>query len=410
MASEPLANKIRPESFDDMVGQSHLFGANGTIRKMCERHYLPNMIFFGPPGTGKTTAANIIAAQSGMTLHKLNATTASIDDIRAVIRDTGSLMGQNGVLLYLDEIQYFNKKQQQTLLEFIEDGRITLIASTTENPYLYVYNAIISRSAVFEFKSVTEEEIVPALNRALAILNRETGLEKTITDEALHYIAASAAGDVRRSVNLLENTYYAGGDELTKETASGFLPKVVGNFDRAGTVHYDMLSALQKSVRGSDPDAAIFYLAKILEGGDLLGACRRLQAMASEDIGQAYPMAPAIVYACVQSAKELGLPEASLPLSHAVIMLATAPKSNSAHIAYERAAADIRAGKGQNVPDYMRPTHRYQDYKYPHDYPDHWVEQRYLPTDLGEASYYEFGENKTEQAAKAYWEKIKKKK
>ena len=409
MAEAPLAERVRPTSFDDMVGQEHLFGENGTIRKICAGEYLPNMIFYGPPGTGKTTAARIIAQNSGMTLRCLNATSASLSDVKDVVNETSTLLGTGGILLYLDEIQYFNKKQQQSLLEYIEDGRITLIASTTENPYLYVYNAIISRSAVFEFKPVGEEETVPALRRALDMLNSGTGREKTCTDEVLLKIAQCGAGDVRRSINLLESTYYSSGKELTEEALRRFTPSVIGNFDKSGTVHYDLLSALQKSIRGSDPDAAIFYLAKILEGGDLIGACRRLQVIACEDIGLAYPQAAQTVLACVQIAFNVGLPEASLPLSEAAILLATAPKSNSAYNAYAAAAEDIAAGRGQQVPPYMRPSNNYEGYKYPHDYENHYVEQQYLPDDLRDRKYYEYGDNKTEQAAKQYWDKIKKK-
>ncbi len=409
MKGSPLADRIRPKSFDEMVGQSHLFGKNGAIRKICAENYLPNMIFYGPPGTGKTTAARIIADGSGMTLRCLNATSASLSDVKDVVAETSSLLGSEGILLYLDEIQYFNKKQQQSLLEYIEDGRITLIASTTENPYLYVYNAIISRSAVFEFKAVGESDIVPALARALELLNEETGRSKTAPDEVLSYIAASAAGDVRRSINLLENTYFTSGKELTLDAAKDFTPSVIGNFDKSGTVHYDLLSGLQKSIRGSDPDAAIFYLAKILEGGDLIGACRRLQVIACEDIGLAYPQAAQIVLSCVQMANNLGFPEARIPLSEAAILLATAPKSNSAYAAYAAAAEDIAKGKGQTIPSYMRPSNNFDGYKYPHDYPDHYVDQQYLPDDLKNAKYYSYGDNKTEQAAKAYWDKIKKK-
>ena len=407
MAYQPLADKIRPKTFDDIVGQTHLFGKNGAIRKMTERGYMTNMIFWGPPGTGKTTAANIIAENSGMTLHKLNATSASLADIKAVISDTSSLFANNGVLLYLDEIQYFNKKQQQSLLEFIEDGRITLIASTTENPYMYVYNAIISRSAVFEFKAVNKSDIIGAVKRAMDILNTDSGLTRTADDEVFEYIASSGAGDVRRSVNILENIYYAADGVITLDMIKNFTPKTIGNFDASGTVHYDLLSALQKSIRGSDPDAAIFYLAKILEGGDLLGACRRLQVIASEDIGLAYPMAAVIVRSCVESARDLGMPEAHIPLAHAAILLATSPKSNSAYTAYANAAADINTGKGQIIPSYMRPSDRYEGYLYPHDYPDHYTKQQYLPDDIKDAVYYSYGENKTESAAKNYWEKIK---
>ena len=406
MSNRPLADRIRPQCFDDMVGQQHLFGDKGAIRRIVTSGYLPNMIFWGPPGTGKTTAANIIAAQSGMTLRCLNATSASLSDVREVIAETDSVFGSEGILLYLDEIQYFNKKQQQSLLEYMENGKITLIASTTENPYIYVYNAIISRSATFEFKSVTAGDIVPALRRALGILNSETENKKEASDDALEYIAEIGAGDVRRSLNYLEDAYHIC-DEINVDNIKTFAPKVVGNFDKAGTVHYDVLSGIQKSIRGSDPDATIFYVAKALEGGDLIGVCRRLQVIASEDIGLAYPQAAAIVRACVQSAFDLGMPEARIPLANAAILLATAPKSNSAYNAYAAAASDIEKGKGQNVPPHMRPSNRYDNYKYPHDYPGHYVKQQYLPDDLKGAKYYAFGDNKTEQAAKKYWELIK---
>lgn len=408
--ARPLADKARPMSFDEMVGQAHLVGQNGVLRRMVESGHITNMIFFGPPGTGKTTAANIIAAASGMTLRKLNATTASIADVKAVIEETDTVYGNGGILLYLDEIQYFNKKQQQSLLEYIEDGRITLIASTTENPYFYVYNAIISRSAVFEFKSVTGEEISRAVENALAKLNSEENTAVTLGDGALVALSGAGAGDVRRSLGLLENAFYlaaAVDGVITAELIRSFTPKVLGSFDRAGDVHYDLLSCLQKSIRGSDPDAAVFYLAKLLEGGDLISACRRLQVIASEDIGLAYPMAAVIVKACVDSARELGLPEGRIPLANAAVMLATAPKSNSAYEALAKASAAISSGKGQNVPTHLR-SPNFTGYKYPHDYPDHYVAQQYLPDDLKNEKFYNWGENKTEQAAKAYWEKIKK--
>ncbi|MCI8387847.1 MAG: replication-associated recombination protein A [Clostridiales bacterium] len=406
--NQPLADRVRPLDFDDMVGQEKLVGKNGVLRRMVESGHLTNMIFFGPPGTGKTTAANIIAEHSGMTLRRLNATTASLSDVKEVIEETGTMLGSGGILLYLDEIQYFNKKQQQSLLEYIEDGRITLIASTTENPYYYVYNAIISRSAVFEFRPVSADEIKRALLRSLDKLNSDGG-NVTLSNDALEYLSNCGAGDVRRSIGLLDNAYYlaeASGGEITVELIESFTPKVLGSFDRAGDVHYDLLSCLQKSIRGSDPDAAVFYLAKLLAGGDLISACRRLQVMASEDVGLAYPMAAVIVRACVESARELGLPEAQIPLANAAIMLATAPKSNSADAAITKANADISIGKGQNVPTHLR-SPNFVGYKYPHDYENHWVRQQYLPDDIKDAHYYEYGPNKTEQAAKAYWDKIK---
>ena len=409
--NQPLADRVRPTDFDEMVGQEKLVGKNGILRRMVESGHITNMIFFGPPGTGKTTAANIIAERSGMTLRRLNATTASLSDVKDVIEETSTMLGSNGILLYLDEIQYFNKKQQQSLLEYIEDGRITLIASTTENPYFYVYNAIISRSAVFEFRPVSGQDISRAIERALEKLNAGNQSENAvkISPDALEYLSGCGAGDVRRSLGLLENAFYLAevGDRIiTKELLESLTPKVLGSFDRTGDVHYDLLSCLQKSIRGSDPDAAVFYLAKLLEGGDLISACRRLQVIASEDIGLAYPMAAVIVKACVDSARELGLPEARIPLANAAVMLATAPKSNTAYNAINRASADIAAGKGQNVPVHLR-SPQFTGYKYPHDYPNDWVAQQYLPDELKNAHYYEFGNNKTEQAAKLYWDKIK---
>ena len=436
MQRQPLAERLRPSDFSEIVGQRHLFGENGSVTRMIRQQYMPNMIFWGTPGTGKTTAAGIIAKHSGMSLHRLNATSASTADVKEVISQSESLLGSNGTLLYLDEIQYFNKKQQQTLLESLEDGRVKLIASTTDNPYMYVYSALISRSVVFEFKPLSSSDISEVILRGLARLNREEygvdaavvtepencGLPavggdnedicnsggRSITPEALDYISRSASGDVRRSLNILEAVYFGSdNDVITRECAVNILPSYGAEYDRDGTVHYDLLSALQKSIRGSDPDAAIFYLVRILEGGDLIGACRRLQVIASEDIGAAYPMAAVIVRSCVESAKELGMPEAGIPLSNAVIMLATAPKSNSAYLAYDSAKADYTAGHGLVVPSHMRPSDKFDGYLYPHDYPDHYVRQQYLPDDIAGHKYYEYGTNKTEQAACAYWKKIK---
>ncbi|MCQ2431512.1 MAG: replication-associated recombination protein A [Clostridia bacterium] len=415
---KPLADRMRPETFDDMVGQTHLLGKDGALRRILDSGFLPNMIFFGPPGTGKTTAANIIARASGKTLCRLNATTASLSDIREVTAQTGNMFGTGGVLLYLDEIQYFNKKQQQSLLEFLEDGRITLIASTTENPYFYVYNALLSRSSVFEFRAVTAKETLPALKRGLDILNSENGTNRTAEDRVLAAMADIGAGDVRRALGVLENAYYAAGapdSPITLELLQILVPSAMAAFDRDGDAHYDTLSALQKSIRGSDPDAAVFYLAKLLEAGDLFSACRRLLVIASEDVGQAYPLAAAVTQACVTSAREVGLPEAKIPLANAAIMLATAPKSDSAIAAYSRAAEDVNAGRGQKIPDHLRDSHyggaeklgHGTDYLYPHAYPNHYVPQQYLPDDLVGRHYYEYADNKTEQAAKAYAEKIR---
>ena len=404
MIHAQLADLLRPDSFDQIVGQDHLFGERGVVRRMIESGRITNMIFYGPPGTGKTTAAGIIAKLSGMTFRKLNATSASLADVKAVISETGNLFGSGGILLYLDEIQYFNRKQQQSLLEYMEDGRITLIASTTENPHFYVYNAILSRSSLFEFKPVTKEAVRPVLLRAIEYLNRESGQSKTASDDLLFYIGRCAGGDVRRSIVLLENAYHAAEGELTKEDVDRF---DAGVFSFNDDVHYDLLSCLQKSIRGSDPDAAIFYLAKLLSMGELLSACRRLQVIASEDIGLAYPQAAAIVRACCESAVELGLPEAGIPLANATILLATSPKSNSANRALEEAMIEVQKGKGITVPKHLQ-SPLFKGYKYPHSYSNHYVAQQYLPDDLRGSVFYHAGENKTEQVAKDYWDAIKK--
>ena len=400
----PAADRLRPDSFDSVAGQKHLVGERGVLRRLCEKGHITSMIFFGPPGTGKTTCASIIAERSGMEMRRLNATTASLSDVKAIAAETEGLFGQNGILLYLDEIQYFNKKQQQSLLEYIEDGRITLIASTTENPYYYVYDALLSRCSVFEFKPVSAEDMLPRLRTASAELCSD-GIE----DEALYAIAQAAAGDVRRGLTLLDSAAAFAEGRVTLEDVKSFLPKLAaGVFDADADVHYDLLSCLQKSIRGSDPDAAVFYLAKLLEGGDLLSPCRRLLVIASEDIGAAYPMAAAITYACVESAKMLGLPEGRIPLANATVMLATAPKSNTAYSALDSAAEDIRSGKGLNIPVHLK-SPLFKGYKYPHAFPGNWVDQQYLPDDLKDAHYYEFGASKTEQAAAKYWNEIKKK-
>ena len=409
MNNQPLADRMRPSTLDEIVGQKHLFGTNGTLRAMLARGRITNMIFSGPPGTGKTTAANIIAQSSGMRMFRLNATTCSLADVKHVAEETKTMFGADGVLLYLDEIQYFNRKQQQSLLEYLEDGRITLIASTTENPYFAIYNALISRSSVFEFKPVPHEECVKALARGWDILNGEEGTQKQADERHLMLLASYGGGDVRRSIGILENAFALTDSVLTEETVKALAPSYTGNFDPSGDVHYDLLSCLQKSIRGSDPDASLFYLAKILAGGDLLSPCRRLQVIASEDIGAAYPLAAVIVRACVESAKELGLPEAAIPLANATAMLATSPKSNAAHDAYFRALADVEAGHGEEIPLHLR-SPLFKGYKYPHEYPNHYVDQQYLPNDLKNKRYYEFGTSKTEQLAKSYYDMIRGKK
>lgn len=405
MNAKPLADRMRPRTFDEVAGQTHLVGDGGILRRLTEKNRIPNMIFYGPPGTGKTTVANIIASMSGMQLYKLNATTASLADVKDVISTTDNMFAANGTLLYLDEIQYFNKKQQQSLLEFMENGSLTLIASTTENPYYCLYNALLSRSSVFEFKSVTPRDCIPSLRRALATLNEDFDDNKTAEDGVLTGIAYAAGGDVRMSIGILENAYYISDKEITEEAVKSLVPSIVGHFDRDGDMHYDLLSCLQKSIRGSDPDAAVFYLAKILASGDLLSACRRILVIASEDIGPAYPMASVLAYAATESAKAIGMPEAAIPLANVVVTLATAPKSNSSYMAYHRATSDIANGLGNSIPKHLQ-SPNFEGYLYPHDYENNYVRQDYLPKDLVGKTYYEFGNNKTEQAAKAYYDFI----
>jgi len=407
----PLADEMRPKSFDDVIGQRHLLAPNAPFRRIVESGNIPNLVFYGPPGTGKTTVADIVSKSTGKYFHRLNATVASLSDIKTVLTSTETLMGGGGVLLYIDEIQYFNKKQQQSLLEYIEDGRVTLICSTTENPFFCVYNALLSRSSVFEFKPVQAADIIKALPGALDYLNQKNKTAKTADNKAFEIFANACGGDVRKALGLVENLYYADGENLTADTAALLAQGGGLRFDRDGDAHYDLLSAFQKSIRGSDPDAAVQYLARLLSGGDLLSVCRRLLVIASEDIGLAYPLASVVTKACVDSATQLGLPEAAIPLANATILLATAPKSNSAISAYGAAQADIAIGE---VPDHLKDTHYegaaklgHGGYKYPHDYPNSYVEQSYLPVELKGKKYYIPGDNKTESASAEYWRKIK---
>lgn len=415
----PLADEIRPQTLDEVYGQQHILGENGLLRRIIASGTIPNMIFYGPSGSGKTTVANIIARETKRELRRLNATTASLSDIKDIIAELDTLLVPNGILLYLDEIQYFNKKQQQSLLEFIENGKITLIASTTENPYFYVYNAVLSRSTIFEFKELRAEDVKKAVLRAVSIMESRVGLPAELEEGVADYIAQSSGGDVRKAVNAVELLFSASRTEdgkmlITLEDAMAVTQKNAMHHDRDGDQHYDAVSALMKSLRGSDPDAALHYLARLLAAGDLAGACRRILCSASEDIGLAYPQAASIVKSCVDSALQLGMPEAKLPLAEAVILLATAPKSNSVVEAIDAAMRDVEKGKTGPVPRELQNVHadgtgfeREQGYKYPHSYPGHWVPQQYLPDELAGVKYYEYGDNKTEQAAKKYWDAIK---
>jgi len=417
----PLADRIRPLSVEDMVGQQHLLGEGKALRNIIESGELPNLIFYGPSGIGKTTLASIIARKTNRKFHKLNGTSAGTADIRAIVNELDTLAAPNGILLYLDEIQYFNKKQQQTLLDYIERGEITLIASTTENPYFYIHGAILSRSTVFEFKSVTAEDIIPAINRAFNFLEKEKGVIINADDRTMLHIARSCGGDVRKAMNSAELCVLStlpdenGEIVITYEKANELTQKSAMKYDREGDEHYDILSAFQKSMRGSDANAALHYLARLLEAGDLPSATRRLLVCANEDVGLAYPMIIPIVKAAVDTALMVGLPEARIPLANAVVLVCNSPKSNSAYLAYDAAAADIRSGNSGPIPRQLQNKHfdgednqnKGQFYKYPHDYPNHWVAQQYLPDKIKNKTYYIHGENKNEQAAKEYWDKVK---
>ena len=417
---QPLADLLRPQTLDEVYGQEHILGKGAVLRRLIDSGNIPNMVFYGPSGTGKTTVANIIAKQTNRTLYKLNATTASTADIKEIVAQLDTFMAPNGVLLYLDEIQSFNKKQQQSLLEHIENGKITLIASTTENPYFYVFNAILSRSTVFEFKQISASAALQAVRRAVSFMEQRTALTAVPEDGALEYIASSCGGDLRKAMNAVEVLFSAGIPQdgklpLTLADAKEVTQKSALRADRDGDNYYDLLSALHKSIRGSDPDAACHYLARLLEAGQMPSACRRLMCVAAEDVGLAYPQILPIVNACMDMALKLGMPEARLPLADAAVLMATSPKSNSAYLAIDAALDDVRKGKSGDFPRHLQNVHadtytmeREQGYLYPHNYPNHWVKQQYLPDELAGTRYYEYGPNRLEQAAKQYWDSIKK--
>lgn len=417
--NSPLADRLRPRKIEEVAGQKHLLAEGKVLRRIIDSGNVPNLIFYGPSGVGKTTVANIIAATCGKKLHYLNATTASTADIKEIINTIGTIEAQGGILLYLDEIQYFNKKQQQILLSYIENGDITLIAATTENPYFYVYNAILSRSTVFEFKQLSPEDVRTAVTRAVGVIKDEKGKELYISDKSLKKLCLAASGDVRRALNMLELCVLTSETEekieISDETVEEILASGSVRYDREGDEHYDIISAYQKSMRGSDPDAAVYYLGRLLAAGDLPSACRRLMVCACEDVGLAYPQIIPIVKAAVDIAEAVGLPEARLPLADAVILVATSPKSNSAYNAINAAMSDIERGIGGSIPRQLQNKHydgedaevKGQNYKYPHDYSNHYVNQQYLPNALKGRRYYEYGDNKTEQKYKAYWDLIK---
>lgn len=417
--NSPLADIIRPEKFDNLVGQKHILGENKPLRKILESGYIPNMIFYGPPGVGKTTVARIIAKKTNMTLHKLNGTTASTADIKEILQETDTFSGMNGILLYLDEIQYLNKKQQQTLLEFIENGKITLIASTTENPYFSIFNAILSRSTIFEFKPVSAEDISSAVRRAFLVMEEKIGTTIKYSERVIDTISVGCGGDVRKAMNTVELCVYSGVKKddtliISEEDALLLTQKSNMRYDKNGEQHYDLLSALQKSIRGSDENAALYYLARLVKAGDLLSICRRLLVISSEDIGLAYPQAIVITKACVDSAIQIGFPEARIPLAEAVVLLATAPKSNSSYMAFAEAMADVEKYGAIDFPRHLQNKHadgegaeiKGQHYLYPHNYKNHYVKQQYLPDELASKVYYKYGENKQETAARAYKSKI----
>ena len=419
---KPLADRIRPVSLDDVDGQSHIIGKNKIFNKILESKEIPNMIFYGPPGVGKTTVANIIAQATDKKFYKLNATNASVSDIKTIIGNLDTLLAPNGVLLYLDEIQNFNKKQQQSLLEYTENGKITLIASTTENPYFYVYNALLSRSAVFEFKMLDVADIVKGLERALEIIRKDhAGTEVLCGDDVLTYIAECSTGDLRRAINVLQlsmvttNLDDKGRLIITADAVKECFQNKALNYDKMGDNHYDILSAFQKSIRGSDADAAVHYLARLVKAGDLISICRRLMVISAEDIGLAYPQAVSIVKSCVDCALQLGFPEARIPLAEAVILLATSPKSNSAYLAIDAAMSDLDSSDVGDIPANLKDGHyagakklgRSQGYIYPHGHQNSYVLQQYLPDKIKNKKYYVPGKNKNEQISRDYWEKIK---
>lgn len=421
MAYQPLADEIRPENLDQVVGQRDILGKNGLLRRIINSKSIPNLIFYGPSGTGKTTVANLIATQTNRPLHRLNATTASLSDVRDILDQIGSLLAPEGVLIYLDEIQYFNKKQQQSLLECMENGKVTLIASTTENPYFAIFPAVLSRSTVFEFKQITPDDALPAIKRGFSLMEGRIFSKITTEEGVMEQIAFACGGDIRKGMNAIELLATAskvqedGSRLVTMEDCKTVAQRSAMRYDKSGEAHYDIVSALQKSIRGSDPDAALHYLARLVEAGDMLSACRRLMVIACEDIGLAYPQIIPIVKSCVDAATMLGFPEGRIPLADATVLMATSPKSNSAYKGLDQALLDLKSGKTGSIPRQLQNVHadssgqeRDQGYLYPHAYPNHWVAQQYLPDELVGTQYYHYGENKQEQLAKQYWQHIKK--
>lgn len=420
----PLPERLRPSCIDEIIGQDHIFGENKILPKLISSGNIPNMIFYGPPGTGKTSAAKIISKKSNKKFLKINATTASSNDIKQIISETNPIISPNGILLYIDEIQYFNKKQQQSLLEYVENGKITLIASTTENPYFYIYGALLSRCHVFEFKSIPHKEIKKGIAKSINFLEKENNIKISADDIIIEKISTICGGDMRKAINILEIYFmskFQSNKKIIKLEYDDIFKEIEKNpiysYNKNGDEHFDLISALQKSLRGSDPQASIYYLARLLDCGELISACRRILVCACEDVGLAYPSLPTQIKALTDIAIQVGLPEAHIPLANAVILIALSPKSNSAYKAINNAFDDIKKGNVFSPPRHLKNIHcdseqetNLTEYQYPHQYKNHYINQQYLPDEIKNKQYYYPQENKNEISFKNHWEKTTNKK